>query len=285
MIELVTDSAAMLPDSVRERCAISVVPMTITIDGEDYREGTDLSSDEFYARMAAGAVVSTAAPPPGSFVDTYRAAVARGATAVLSVHTGAAYSATLASATIAADMVDVPVTLVDTGVGSFPVALAVWTAAELLERGALVEEAADAARRIATTTGSVFVVGVPAVARRGGRFVGIDGQLTPTTVIELVGGNLHDRGAVEDLDAAIDAMIEATLTAARAGTLRIGVGHAVHHEVAEQIRTRLATQLPESEIVVYEVGPSVGAHTGSGTLGIVYAPTWKHETPAERERE
>ena len=272
MIELVTDSAAMLPDSVRQRFGISVVPLTITIDGEDYREGVDLSPDEFYARMAAGAVVSTAAPSPGSFVETYRAAAARGATAVLSVHTGAAYSATLASATVAADMVDVPVTLVDTGVGSFPVALAAWAAAELLKRGGSIEDAADAAQRTATNTGSVFVVGVPAVARRGGRFVGIDGELTPTTVLELADGSLHDRGAVADLDAAIDVMIDATLTAARSGALRIGVGHAVHHEVAEQIRTRLVTHVPEFEIVIYEVGPSVGAHTGPGTLGIVYCP-------------
>jgi fatty acid-binding protein DegV len=35
---------------------------------------------------------------------------------------------------------------------------------------------------------------------------------------------------------------------------------------------RLATELPGSEIVVYEVGPSVGAHTGPGTLGVVYTP-------------
>jgi DegV family protein with EDD domain len=189
---------------------------------------------------------------------------------VLSVHTGAAYSATLASATLAADMVDIPVTLVDTRVGSFPVALATWAAAELLEGGAPIDDAADAAQRTASNTGSVFVVGVPAVARRGGRFVGIDGELTPTTVLELADGNLHDRGAVTDLDAAIDVMIEATLTAARSDALRIGVGHAVHHEVAEQIRTRLVTHVPGFEIVIYQVGPSVGAHTGPGTLGIVY---------------
>jgi DegV family protein with EDD domain len=273
MIEVVTDSAAMLPDSVRQRFGITVVPLIITVDGQDHREGVDLSTDEFYTRMSAGAVVSTAAPSPGSFVEAYRAAAARGATEVLSIHTGAAYSATLASATIASGLVDIAVTLVDTRVGSFPVALAIWAAAESLERGESIDDAADAARRTASDTGSVFVVGVPAVARRGGRFVGIDGELTPTTVLELADGNLHDRGAVADLDAAIDAMIDATLTAAGAGSLRIGIGHAVHSEVAEQIRARLAGELTDSEIVIYEVGPSVGAHTGPGTLGIVYSPT------------
>lgn len=272
MIQIVTDSAAMLPDVVRRRFGICVAAITITVDGEDFAEGVDLTAAEFYARMATGSVVSTAAPSPGTFVEMYRAAASRGATGVLSVHTGAAYSATLASAAIAADKVDVPVTLVDTGVGSFPVALAVWEAAEALERGASMEDAAAAAERTAAGTGSLFVVGVPAVARRGGRFVGVDGELTPTTVLELSDGALHDRGAVADLDSAIEVMVDGAIAAAASGPLRIGVGHALHREVAEQIWSRLAAELPASDVVVYEVGPSVGAHTGPGTLGIVYAP-------------
>ncbi len=272
MIQVVTDSASMLPDDIRRRFAISVVPLTITIDGEDFAEGVDLTTADFYTRMANGAEVSTAAPSPGRFVDTYRAAAARGATAVLSVTTGASYSATVAAATFAADIVDIPVCVVDAGVGSFPVALAVWAAAEVLDRGGKIEDAAAAAERTATDTGSLFVVGVPAVARRGGRFVAVSGDLTPTTVLELSNGALHDRGAVADLDTAIEAMINGTAAIAGTGALRIGVGHAVHRDVAEQMKTRLQARLASSEIVVYEVGPSVGAHTGPGTLGVVYTP-------------
>jgi len=169
-------------------------------------------------------------------------------------------------------MVDIPVSVIDTGVGSFPVALAAWRAAESLTDGDTIEAAAAAAALTATDTGSLFVIGVPEVARRGGRFVTIDGELTPTTVLELVNGELHDRGAVPDLDTAIDTMVEQTVALAAAGAMRIGVGHAVHHDVAEQIRSRLATRLTDSETVTYEVGPSVGAHTGPGTLGVVYTP-------------
>jgi DegV family protein with EDD domain len=272
MIQIVTDSAAMLPDEVRRRFGISVVPMTITIEGRDFTEGIDLTTAEFYARVAAGAEVSTAAPSPGRFVDAYTAAADRGASAVLSIHTGSAYSATVASATLAAGMSDIPVSVVDTGVGSFPVALAVWAAAESLDHGCAIESAAATAERIATSTGSLFVVGVPSVARRGGRLVTLSGELTPTTVLELAGGELHDRGAVQDLDAAIDVMISRTMEVAAVSPLRVGVGHAVHQSVAEQILERLDKRPGISEIIIYEVGPSVGAHTGPGTLGVVFAP-------------
>ena len=192
MIAIVTDSASMLPASLRTRYGIVVVPITITIDGREYADGVDLAIGDFYERLTRGAVVTTAAPSPGAFVDAYRSAAAAGAEAVLSVHTGAAYSATVGSATVAAGLVDIPITIVDTEVASFPVALAVWSAAAALTRGASIADAAFVASQTARRAGSLFVVGVPEVARRGGRFVAVRGELTPTTVLRLADGAFEE---------------------------------------------------------------------------------------------
>jgi hypothetical protein len=89
MIAIVTDSASMLPPALRTRYDITVVPITITIDGRDHAEGVDLTTARFYEQLAHGAAVTTAAPSPGAFVDIYRAAAAADEKAVLSVHTGA----------------------------------------------------------------------------------------------------------------------------------------------------------------------------------------------------
>ena len=62
MIALVSDSSAQLPALLRERYQVGVVPITIVIDDEQFREGLDLTTAEFYARLEGGAVVSTAAP-------------------------------------------------------------------------------------------------------------------------------------------------------------------------------------------------------------------------------
>ncbi|MGD9701198.1 MAG: DegV family protein [Acidimicrobiia bacterium] len=272
MIAIVTDSASMLPASLQTRYGIVVVPLTITIDGRDHAEGVDLAIGEFYERLTRGAVVTTATPSPGAFVDAYQSAASAGAEAVLSVHTGAAYSATVASATVAAELVDIPVTIVDTGVASFPVALAVWSAAEELTRGAPIEDAAAVARETARRTGSLFVVGVPEVARRGGRFVAVDGELTATTVLLLLDGRLEEYQRVIDIDAAVDVMVEGTLRIAGEQPLRVGVGHAVNHDVAALLIERLAPGPGIVDVTMYEVGPSVGAHTGAGTFGVVYAP-------------
>jgi DegV family protein with EDD domain len=278
MISIVTDSGSMLTDELRRRYSISVVPMTITVDGREFAEGAELTTAEFYARLSAGSAVSTAAPSPGAFVDAYRAAADAGASSVLSIHTGAAYSATVASATVAAGLVDVAVDIVDTGAASFPVALCVWAAADEVAAGRTAVQAAAVARATATRTGSLFVVGVPELARRGGRFVSVDGDLTPTSILELVDGKIREHSRVADLDTAIDLMIDHTLRIAREEPIRVGVGHAVRDAVAERLAAGLEHGPGIEALTMYEVGPSVGAHTGPGTIGVVYAPT---RPPAE----
>lgn len=270
MIALVTDSASMLPDSVRARHLISVVPITITLDGHDHCEGIDLTTDEFYARLAAGATVATAAPPPGAFLDVYRACERAGANAVVSIHTGSAYSAVVASATVAAGLVDLPVHVIDTGVASFPVALATMAAADAVTRSATVDEVIGAVSQTLQHIGSLFVVGLPALALRGGRFVTLDGTLTPTTLLRLDSSTLTVHADAADVDQAIDLIVAGTLERAAKGPIRVGVGHGAMATVATAIRDRLGA-VSGLECIPYEVGPSVGAHTGSGTFGVVWA--------------
>lgn len=56
-------------------------------------------------------------------------------TAALSIDTGSAYSATASAASLAAELADLEVTVIDTGVASFPVSLCVWAAGEQLVAG------------------------------------------------------------------------------------------------------------------------------------------------------
>lgn len=70
----------------------------------------------------------------------------------------------------------------------------------------------------------------------------------------------------------VDSMAERGRQVATAGPIRIGVGHAVRPELAAELVPRLQTCPGIADIVTYEVGPSVGAHTGPGTLDIVYDP-------------
>lgn len=272
MISIVTDSASMIPPRVRDRLGVEVVPLTVTVDGVDYRDGVDLDPDDFYDRLAAGAAVTTAAPPPGAFLAAYQRAEHAGATAVLSIHTGGAYSATAAAANAAGKLTELPVTVVDTGMASFPVALCTWAAANALAAGAPIDDAAAAARETAAQTESVFVVGLPARAHGGGRFQALGESLAPASILSLDRDGLREIDRVDDLDAAMDTIAAHVEAVAAQQTICAGIGDARRPHLSDTLAQRLTAADGVAELVRYDVGPSVGAHIGEGSVGVVYTP-------------
>lgn len=275
MIALVTDSNAQLPSSLRERFGVRVVPLTVVLDGEDRIEGIDLSDDEFYDRLAGGADVSTAAPSPGRFLAAFEDAAAAGATEILAIHIGANTSATIGSATLAARSSPIPVDIVDTGTASFPIACCVWAAGTVLERGGSRADAADAARAVAAEIGNVFVVGTLELARRGGRLAADATDRAAGTglpVLALEQGTMEVVAHAHDIEGAVEAMVQHFVRSAAGRAMRVGVGQARAEALAADLELALGARPEVAELVRYDISPSVGAHTGPGTVGIVFFP-------------
>ena len=270
---LVTDSNAQMPAELRDRYGVRVVPLTVVVDGEPYREGVELTTAEFYERLSAGAEVSTSAPAPGDVMKVYEEAGAAGATEILSIHIGSNTSGTVNSVKLAVGASPVPVDVVDTGTASFAVACCVWAAGEVLKGGGKLGSAADAARGAADEVGNVFIVGGLDLAKRGGRLAEGADKADGVPVLALAGGRMQSVAQVHDVEAAVDAMAEYLQTTAAGKPQRVGVGDAVASELADAFEARLRP-LPEvAELVRYEIGPSVGAHTGPGTVGACFFPT------------
>lgn len=276
-IGIVTDSNSQFPEALSERYGIEIVPLTVSVDGISYIEGVDLTADDFFARYADGATpeVTTAAPSPGQFLETYQRLADRGVEEILSIHIGSEVSGTVDSARLAAQQSPVPVRLVDTGTASFGIACCVWEAAEALASGASVEEAAAVAEATAPTVGNVFVVGALEIVRAGGRLAGGTEDTENTegvAVLSLVDGQIQRVGEVRHVDDATEAMVGHVTD--HGENLRVAVGVADSH--AEPLSSSLIQRLSRSdevkEVVLYRVGPSVGAHTGPGTAGCFFWP-------------
>lgn len=273
MIAVVADSNSMLPAWLVERYDIGVVPLTVVVDGVSRLEdGIDLPS--FYRALRRGATVSTSAPSPGQFVAAYEAAVADGAAEIVSIHLGSVYSATVAAATLAASMVDVPVRVVDTGASSFAAGLCVWRFGELLAQTGSTEEAIKQARATGERVRALFTVAEIARARAGGRInvdsgATTDGSTHP--VLEMVDANIATFGHAATLEEAVKVMVT-RVGSLRLGRLRVGVGDADADEAATLLANELTQLDSVAEIVRYVVGPSVAAHTGVGTFGLVLHP-------------
>ena len=147
-VKIVTDSTADLPSDIVNELGITVVPANVRFGNAAYKDGVDLSSDEFFDKLVNGPDFPTTSQPSiGEFKDAYER-VAEGADGIVSVHVSGKLSGTMNSATQGASQADTdcPIEVLDTRQASMGSGLVAMAAARAARDGASVEEAADAAR-------------------------------------------------------------------------------------------------------------------------------------------
>ncbi len=266
-VGLCTDSNAQLPPVLAARFGVEVVPVTITVDHEEYLEGVDLDADAFYARFHGGGrpEIATSQPSPGQFALAYEELLDRGCTEILSIHVASSISGTLNSARLAAHRLGAPVRLIDSGTAGFGIGCCVWAAGEALERGATIDEAALMAETLAPRIGNVFVV-CPLDLARAGKHRAVGPAAREIRVLEMRDGVAE---VVSEVATVLDAVNTMAAAVIGSGThLRVAVGHAdlTTEPIADVLELAVGETAVVDEVVRYRVGPSVGATTGPGIV-------------------
>src|SRR3954449_3086458 len=167
---VVTDSTASLPPEVALERGIVVVPLQVVIGATVYDEGAEGATPELVAQALKDfRPVSTSRPAPAALLEVYEKAASDGADEVLSIHLSGDMSGTYESALLAAKDASVPVTVVDSRQVGVATGYAALSAADVLDAGGSVAEAADAARVRADRATALFYVDTLEYLRRGGR--------------------------------------------------------------------------------------------------------------------
>jgi len=274
VIALITDSASQMPESLAKRLGVTVVPVTVTVDGVDYLEGVDLTANGFYSKLGAAErlpTIATSQPTAGAFLLAFERQVLAGASALLAILVGSAYSGAINSAEVAAQTMQrrhpgIEVEIVDSATASFGVSSAVWAAATAVDSGASLAEAKQAALDRAVVTGSVFMIDGTELARRSGRFDDLDlGAGIPVLASDATG--LSSLGEVSTIEDGVGLMVDRLL--ARAPNVVVAIGRAAPatDPVTDALIERLQSAPTVVDLVEYRVGPSIAAHTGPNTVG------------------
>ncbi len=271
-VAVVTDSTAYLPPVE----GISVVPLTVVVNGVEGLEGTDVTPAEVARAMTARRVsVTTSRPAPAVFEALYRSLLAAGATGVVSVHLSAALSGTVEAATLAASSFDGAVEVVDarsTGMGlGFP-ALAAASAAAA---GSSLLVVRDAALAAVERTSTFFYVDTLEFLRRGGRINAASAllgtALSVKPILHVVDGEVKMRDRVRTAGRALARLVDLAVEAAGDSDVDVGVHHLGAPERANDLTAALASRLDGRlrEVYVSEIGAVVAAHVGPGLACVV----------------
>ena len=272
-VRIVTDSACDLPQHVADELEIEIVPLTIRIDGEEYVDRADLTPAEFWAKCAASsALPETAAPAPGQFEATYRRLAAEGATSVVTISLSASLSATMQSAELGARGVadTVAVTVVDSQQCTLGLGAIVMDCARLAAGGASHQAVVDRARDLATRTKVWGALDTLENLKKGGRIGGAKAMLASVLsikpIIEVRDGKVEEGGKQRTRSKALAFLVDTLVKAGPVENLMVLNADCGDVDAfVEQLRPHYA-----GEIVVGDIGPVVGSHTGRGTIGIAF---------------
>jgi fatty acid kinase fatty acid binding subunit len=273
-VALVTDSTCDLPAALVESRSIAVVPLTVTLDGKDYRDGVDITADQFYARLTGSSTTSTSQPSPALFADTYERLL-KNYDEVVSLHIAGRLSGTVASAQqAAAEVGRNRVRVVDSEVVSMALGLLCLVAAAVLGEGADATQAIAEVERVRASLRAYFTVGTLEHLRRGGRIgrasemLGSVLQIKP--VLMLSEGEVAPLERVRTRERALARVLDLVRGVDQGQGLCAIVAHAAAEDTAERFARDLDSVT--DTLMVQPLGPVVGAHAGPGTVGVACYP-------------
>ena len=273
---IVLDSTADLPDAAERFPNWRVVPLYVRFGEESFKDGVEITADEFYERLRHDPEFPrTSQPTPADFLRCYRELIDY--ERIFSLHLSAKVSGTFESAENAAEEVGHGVVrAIDTETASASIGLLALAIQRRLEHGTTDEEIDALIDRYKRERGVLFTVDTLEFLQRGGRigkaraFAG--GLLHVKPILSIVDGEVAPVKRVRGERKAFAELVEAieTETTDEPGW-RIAVAHAAAPERADELKALIRERRPNAELELdVPLGAVIGAHAGPGTLGLFW---------------
>jgi DegV family protein with EDD domain len=275
-VAVVTDSTAYLPAELHGAHDLTVVPLTVVINGDEGREGEEVTPAEVARALGGRRVsVSTSRPAPELFLSTYRRLLDAGADGIVSVHLSAKLSGTYDAATLAALELGDAVQVIDSGTTGMGLGFTALAAARSAAKGDSLLRVREEASTHASHVTTLFYVDTLEFLRRGGRMGAAEAllgtALAVKPILHVVDGAVVVREKVRTQGRALARLVDLAVEAAGEGPADITVHHLGMPDrartLADAVAMRLGDRLQDSYIT--EIGAVVAAHVGPGLAGII----------------
>ncbi len=276
-VAIVTDSTAYLPDDLISAYNITVVPLVLIWGDETFLDNVDIGPAEFYERLSHTKVMpSTSQATIKAFADVFEKLHSEGYE-ILTLVLSSGLSGTLDSAIQAKAMVpDATIELVDSELTSIPLAFMALSAARAAKRGASLAECKKIAEAIRDHSEVFFAVDTLEFLHRGGRiggatrFLGTALNLKP--ILYLEGGKIEALERVRTSKKAHQRLIDLMEERldGKSPVNMVGVVSAAAETAANALLSEVKAKFSPNEVMLANLSPVIGTHTGPGTVGIAY---------------
>ncbi len=270
MVKIITDSVCDIPSQVIQDLGIAIVPLIISFGTENYRDGVDLTSEQFYERLKTSKIFpTTSVPPPISFAETYdRLAEEADELVVITVTAGLSATYEMAIQGKALMKKKCRVEVVDSRAEIMAEGFIAMRAAQAANAGASFDEVMEVIQKTMPRVSILGAFDTLEYLRRGGRIgaakVLLGAILNINPLITVKDGLVVPAGRTRSRAKAIDSLYE--FVESYSNIEELAVENTACPEEAEALIERLNPLFPKERIYRCKTTPVVGAHTGPGLL-------------------
>jgi DegV family protein with EDD domain len=279
MLKIVTDSSADMPPGWVEKYKINILPINIQIGDKTYRQGIDLTNDQFYDLVErTQKIPKTSLPTPAQIIEFYQT-IAKVGDSILSIHVSGKLSGTVAMVEEAArEVADrFKVTPFDSGGGSAMLAYLCREARVLDKAGATIQDILARLEFIRNKITIIFTVDTLDFARLSGRVNRLQSSLSSVLKIKPIialkeNGSLDIADKVRTRSRSLEKVLD--MVKQRVGDRKVNVAivHARDLQTADALRSSVRKILNVKDLITTELSISVAAHLGPRTVGVVAYP-------------
>lgn len=279
-IAIVVDSTSYLPEELLERYNIYTIPLNTILGENSYREGIDISTDEFFEQMKnMEELPRTSQPSIGDYILLLEALRKDGYTDVISFHLSSGISGTYQSAVSAGESVEgINLHVIDTEIACYVQGFMALYAAQNKDEKSLDEiiETVEEMKK-KEHTDAYFVVDTLNNLHKGGRLTNaqalIGSMLKVKPILKFDSGKIVPYEKIRTMKKAlkkVEAELEEAFNRHQGKNITAVVIHSNAHEAAVEWQHHLESKFPEVTFRLSYFGPVIATHLGEGALGIGY---------------
>lgn len=282
-IAFVTDSTAGIPKDQVEKYRITVVPLQVIFGTEEFQDGVDLTSVDFFKRLRESKQLPTTSQPSvAAFEEAYKALLDDPEVdSIISIHLSPRLpSGTYSNAVTAAERVSEgsgkKIEVIDSNQVYMGEGLQVINGARKAEEGKSHDEVVKFIEGMREKVKLLVLVDTLEYLQKGGRIGGaqalLGGLLNIKPILHVEGGRVEPLERVRTRRKAMERLVELGVEGSRGRPVQIVVGHGDAEEDAETLRRMCREKMNIVEEFSSDLGPVISTHTGPGVLGFVYYP-------------
>lgn len=278
-IKLICDSLCDIPDDLYNKEYLEIVPLTLILDGKEYRDNIDLTKEEFYERaLKSSQVPKTSQATYMQFKEVFDKAIEEGKK-VICITGSSTKSGTYQSALLAKNDTDGPIHVFDTEQLSLGAGQYVVRACDMIDEGLSYDEVLSGLEIVRDTVSILFAPSSFDFLKKSGRvnlttaILGNMLNIKPIFIMEK--GEIALASKVRGVKKLVSKLIDMVLEKNEKylGEITVIVGYGSNLESFAKLKEEVEKRLEDKvkKIVYAKGGACICSHTGPDIIAISYS--------------